>query len=824
MMLHDTFKKVEVVTEWSNASLHTSCYLCYKRDVPTCLTEKGRLCIDCVVSNLKKMTVDNNLRELTFPQIIHILGSAGNVRWRLMLLWRFKEVFEIISRESPADVDALITALVYNLECIHQHPLANAIYQAAVEACISLGKQILPTLLQMCKPEPWESYDHIIFACFSIAPDDERVQNLIQKAAYHSNPIVRKNVINIIANHNYIWGEKVLKYLANDQKKEVSTFAERVMSSLNLLNLRRITISQGITKYEFANIERTVESCYTVDTLKKIYKQYLKHLLNEKTMPQKKFDLVCALSIVFANKGLFEGLLSSLPEDVKKILNILVWEGGKHSIEKFEKMFGVQIVEGSRYHDMIFHDAYLLFQIDDMYNKKLGSLYLSDKIRKIIKGYLPRPEGYDLVPLDTIKKTDFIYVDNSMILKQLALFIAYIKQGNAKFNKNQTKVTKSSVKIMTRCCHIQEFYDNKELGCIKTQLIIDFLTAANLEAINDPIDSVKQLFDNFFKYKDLKNYRLYELLSHIKGDAFYYSNHHEQHEETVRMSFFNLLMSMAGYHWYCVENVIKHCLYNDIYLDIVEKNIAARCLYYTKKGKYGYDRCEISESLYNDAVVIPLIKSAMFLFSAFGLVDIAYNLPENPLLQDKEYKYLSVFDGLQYVRLTKLGAYVLGLIKEYKIEGLGEQKANLILDQGRLLIHMEGEDLIKRLAIEKIGERMSNAHYRVDCNSFLKECFCEKDIQQKVILFNEYISSKPPQIWQDFLNGILKRINPLTIEANTVVCKLAPDKELISLIATDEILRRYILKAENYRILIESAHINKVKKRLGELGYFIGNM
>ncbi len=823
MIQKDTFPKVENIAEWSAASYHSHCRLCSKRDIPTCLTEKGRLCVDCVVSELKKMAAKNNLTEWTSPQIIHVLGSSGNVRWRLLFLWRFKKVFEIVSEESPADVDALLASLVHNLEVVHQHYLSDAILQAAIEACVSLGKKILPSLFQACKSEPWQSYANIILACSSIAPEDERVQNLIQTAVYHLNPIVRKHMINIIAKHDFTWGKDMLKHLANDKNKEVSTLATKIISNLNMLSLKRMTISNGITEDELKRIESVIEHDYTIDTLKQIYKQYLKNLFRESPTPQKKSELISAMAIALANQDLLQKLLSSLPENIRSILSILVWEGGKHIIKKLEKKFGIHIADDDGYHRLTIHDAYMLFRVGgDYYSNKDSSLYLSDEIRKIIKKCLPLPEGYHLIPLDTIN-APLAYTDNSMILRQLSLFAAYIKQGNINLNKNKTKAMKGSVKMMIKSCHIQEFYADKELECMKTQLIADFMVAAKIEGSTNPINSLKQLFDNFFQYKGLKNYQLRGLLSHIKGDAYNYS-HFESHEKMVRLSFFNLLKEMSDCRWYCIKNVLKHCLYNDIYLDIVDRGVANRFLSYHENYIYGYRGVEISEELYTDAVIIPLIKVAMFLFAAFGLVDIAYNLPENPVLQEKERPYLSTFDGLQYVRLTKLGAYVLGLTEGYEIEGIEEQKANLILDEHRLLIHMEGEDILKRIALEKVGEKLSNSHYRVDCSSFLKECFSEKDIQQKVAYFKEYISSNPPQIWKDFLNGILRRINPLTIEANTIVCKLTPDRELISLIATDEILKKYILKAENYRILIEAAHVNKIKKRLGELGYFVGNM
>ncbi|MBI4777468.1 hypothetical protein HY792_00870 [Candidatus Desantisbacteria bacterium] len=131
MLLMNTFKKIEVATEWSDGGQYgPNCRSCYKHNVLICSTEKGRMCIDCVISELKNMTEKTNLAGLTFPQISHILNSAGNIRLRLMLLWRFKEVFEVISKDSPADVDELINSLVHNLEYVVQHPLVHAVRQS----------------------------------------------------------------------------------------------------------------------------------------------------------------------------------------------------------------------------------------------------------------------------------------------------------------------------------------------------------------------------------------------------------------------------------------------------------------------------------------------------------------------------------------------------------------------------------------------------------------------------------------------------------------------------------------------------------------------
>jgi len=80
---------------------------------------------------------------------------------------------------------------------------------------------------------------------------------------------------------------------------------------------------------------------------------------------------------------------------------------------------------------------------------------------------------------------------------------------------------------------------------------------------------------------------------------------------------------------------------------------------------------------------------------------------------------------------------------------------------------------------------------------------------------------KLPRIWDDFLNDILNKIDPLIPEPTLSVFRLKEHLELIELMARDEILQKCVLKAEGYHVLIPVQNLNKVKKRLEAFGYFI---
>ncbi|MFH1563499.1 MAG: HEAT repeat domain-containing protein [Nitrospirota bacterium] len=881
-MLEDTLKEIESTSNWSKGEESEYCQICLKRSAFFCRTQKGKQCVECIALELKKIVNEEKILTWTVSRFKEVLRTEDGLCYRLMILWRFKEIFQLVSLASPGDINELLIYLVWNLGWTSPHPLAQVVREAALKSCIASGQRVLPILFRIYDPKPWQFYANIVLAAGSIAPENFQVKALLEKAVKSPEPGVREYVLRAISSYNSPWSKEILLPMIHDSEPAVRNLATKLAADFKLSHIAKsapaqlptyeqvrqmqlfnknqpksvpsplLTSEQEQSKEKAVAIYRTppppplltreqkqiatiINDSYNADVLKKLYSHYLYHFFEDELIVNakslfKKADLIYALMVVYSNKESFQKLLGYFPQDVRQILNLLVWEGGEHYAEKLEKMFNLQIVKKDKYSSHIIHDSYLLFQINEKYNYSgyRYSLYLSEGLRNLFKQYLVPPKEYDLIPIDTIEKTGFVYEDNERILRQLKLFYAYIQQGNLKSAKNSNKLLKSSIKQMVKYCHIEEFYnsEDEELTYIKTQLLASFLNKTTIKSLANSPEILKGLFDDFFSGKDFMRYQLRNLLFHIKGDTDYYDKH-ENREEKVRQALFNLLKELPEKRWISLENVIKYCFYRELNLEIVNKSAANRYLYYNKaftNNRYsGYERAEITGENYNDVLVVPLIKAVMYLFASFGIIDMAYNLPENPYFQDKDHNYLCPFDGLKYIKLTKLGAYISGKTKVYQVK-FEEEKANIVLDEKRLIIHLEGKDMLKSLVLEKIADRLSDSHYRVDYHSFLKECSSKKDVQLKVTLFKEQICSNPSQIWQEFLDEVLRRINPLKGVQGIRIFKLAQDKELISLIARDEVLKSYILKAEDYHLLIDANVLGKVKKRLVELGYFIDNI
>lgn len=129
-------------------------------------------------------------------------------------------------------------------------------------------------------------------------------------------------------------------------------------------------------------------------------------------------------------------------------------------------------------------------------------------------------------------------------------------------------------------------------------------------------------------------------------------------------------------------------------------------------------------------------------FATLGIVDIAYVTPDNA--QDNYYDrwgqydldYLSVYDGLKYIRLTKLGAYVLGVIDTYTDVSDSTKTSIALLSENRVQFMQspatservfltnyadEVNDQVWQLCTSKLLSHIENGGDLEEIQSFLSE-------------------------------------------------------------------------------------------------------
>ena len=838
------------------------CGICAKRiqDL-SCKTPDGIICTSCSETVYQSFANRQEIGSWHYSRFLYALSEKGPLQLRLTVLYRYTESMPIVEHQPSFDKDIMYRLLVQNLNYRTNHPLAQTVRQLTMTACIQTKDPILPYLMEhRNNPVAWQFYFNIIVCVGMIAPGSKIALEFFEEAGRHPVPEIREKVASILSRQKSPLAKKIRKQLLQYANQMQSSDIHPV-SVPAVLRVQQPLFAQDQKKAviipdNLSPLESVIAEVYSTDKLKLIFSRYLESLFQDidfqikgsfSINKLKKRQLIWALAQTFSEKDRFEQFLSTLPQGVIQVLSRLTWEKGEHSAHSFTEPLDPPIIIGTEemhYGKTIsvesLNSAYVIIPVKNEYHgyqyfllQSLGlKLFLPDLIRKNLKQYLSPPEGFTLTGQNAVGKTEFVYEDRDQILGQIHLIHTYVTQGNLKYHKNGIKLLKNSLRDMAAFCGIQEFYTTPiaETEFLKTSLIIDFLRNQSIREYQNPLELLRQIFHYFFSDNFSKsNYRLYWLLFHLKGLHNLYSEYYEDRilksERPVREALFGILKKLSPGLWYSIHSLINYCRYRDIDLNIVDQSLADAYLSVDIKldkinRYYSYRTANISPSIYQEAIVLPFFKGFMFLLAAFGVVDIAYNYPRNDAIQKKSTDYLSVFDGLRYIRLTPLGAYVMGLSETYAVT-VEKENALIVLDEKRLLIHLDGPDRIKDMILWQFSDRITESSYKVTYDSFLKDCKTQKDIEKKISLFRNKIAEKPPSIWEDFLKDVLNKVEPLIPKPDLVVFQLKNQTELITLMAQDEILQKFIMKAEDYHVLIPAKHLNTVKKRLEKFGFFI---
>jgi hypothetical protein len=231
--------------------------------------------------------------------------------------------------------------------------------------------------------------------------------------------------------------------------------------------------------------------------------------------------------------------------------------------------------------------------------------------------------------------------------------------------------------------------------------------------------------------------------------------------------------------------------------------------------------CGIDEFYLNDDKELKFVKTKL-LSEFFGGISPwkPKDLEDLPaFIKDKINRY---FSFKEFTAHRCRGSF--DYIKRQMIEFTHDvtiQSAKIEIDEHKTLLSIYGEDPIKQMALEAVGQRINKSSYMVNYQSFLKECYTRNEVENKIQFFRDNIVEKPPAIWEDFFRKLLARMNPLEPVPDLAVFRVKPDRELLRLLITDTLLKKYVIRAENQHLLIRTVDVSKVKKRLTFFGFFI---
>ena len=386
---------------------------------------------------------------------------------------------------------------------------------------------------------------------------------------------------------------------------------------------------------------------------------------------------------------------------------------------------------------------------------------------------------------------------------------------SGQLNLGRSKIPATELKKAAKLINLPEFFDdgNKYFGNLCALFVLNIYTIYCEDwydnSLTEPQDLLKDIFETIAKIQD---YLLPIAMPHFSGLR---KNICESSYANPLVILLNQsLEDLQANEWIQVEKLLTHCRTWDIY---AERKFL---LFYLEDIDRGVLHNDFdNKTIYIDDMLreftYPFLKAVLFVYAAFGFVEVAYK-------EKSAEDATSYFDSLEYVRLTNLGKYALGISKKY-VRTQQKDIQYFELDEERLIIKSLVENNPYENLLGNMAAPISKKMYKASYESFLSGCEKLQDITNKIDFFKEYICAEPPANWEQFFKELKKRCKPMKAPQKKYSLFQIPadNKELQRIILTDPVIRKYSLKAEGFILLVETSNKGKVMEALKKYGYLL---
>ncbi len=324
-------------------------------------------------------------------------------------------------------------------------------------------------------------------------------------------------------------------------------------------------------------------------------------------------------------------------------------------------------------------------------------------------------------------------------------------------------------------------------------------------------DTVRDLMNNL---KNINRYLTGMLYPHITGMRRQFTDYGKDYK--LCMLLLDLMKEQPD-EWFSPSDVLLKILAVDDASSIDQYSIL---VFYPGYEEYNHNLTNsyterfISVDHYTQEFGYTGLQSFAMLMASIGIFQVAINPTAN--------RKISPFDSVDYMRLTPLGRYALGLTLDYDAPQQ-EHTAYFELDPDRLIIRSLTKPNPYEQLLRDTSTPISKNRFETSATSFLANCTSRSDVENKISTFRQFIASDLPPLWEQFFNLLLQHIHPLKEDITPYKhFTLQPDdRELISLITSDPVLRQIVIRAEGYRIMVKTGDMKKFTDRLKKHGYLL---
>lgn len=239
-------------------------------------------------------------------------------------------------------------------------------------------------------------------------------------------------------------------------------------------------------------------------------------------------------------------------------------------------------------------------------------------------------------------------------------------------------------------------------------------------------------------------------------------------------------------------------------------------------GSFGYEAEHTWETLEGRFVLAFLFEYA----ATLGLLDVAYVPPEGARndFHDRwgtdDLSCLSRYDGLMYVRINPLGAWVLGPSDRYEPEAMTSEKVLRVLPNHDIVVADKPLSRADALLLERFADRKSDAVWHLDVGKILEAVERSMSIGELIQFLSARSVDPLPQTVEVFLQELQGKAGQLEDQgtARLIACK---DAIVATTLANDRRLRKVCQLSGERHLVFRSADEAAVRRGLKELGYVL---
>jgi hypothetical protein len=424
------------------------------------------------------------------------------------------------------------------------------------------------------------------------------------------------------------------------------------------------------------------------------------------------------------------------------------------------------------------------------------------------------PASAKLIPIANLpEKGTFFSNTEGLFFSDYGRMNLYFKQDEISYSTKLRPVQTGLGKIQ-RTLKIREFFPDttiKHYKYLKTNMLASvmpyfFVIEKNLAESHDILKAFfKRAYGNGFPSPTV-------LLPDIKGLA-YFENHQFK---TYERQMVKLIKDLPKNEYVAIENILGYCSFSLFQIDILGRTEAHEKL--TMDAPDGDNiKVAIGYNRHRNAIELPVLKGTFFFFAALGLCEIIYDEVEEKKPTSAVY---SPWDKLIAVKRTALGDYVCGLSESYQ---MSESKIDgFTLSDSALIIKLDSADSPYSGSFSNFAEQLNPLSFKTDASIFLKNVRSLQDLKTKIALFQQMVPTGIPENWQDFFNGLFKKVDPMDLYGDCAVFRIPSDnKAFIQILAQDTVIKKLVFKAEGYLIIVPKSNIPPLKRRLAEFGYLL---